>query len=140
MIGNGDGSVSGSLGTGDVTLNSGGSLGSLDFRRDDAIVVSNLISGLGEVVINGGDLSSVELNGANEYEGATIIENGTLVATVIDDDGVESSIGLGSDLPEDLQFRGGSLSYIGADDVLTNRNFTLAVGCLLYTSPSPRDS
>ncbi|MEP4078362.1 autotransporter-associated beta strand repeat-containing protein [Haloferula sp.] len=125
-IGGGLGSTSGTLGAGDVSIIDADA--TLRFQRDDVIVVSNLISGLGGVTVDGGDSSSVELNGLNDYEGDTVLENGTLVATVIDVVGFESSIGLGSAPAESLQLRGGGLSYTGGDDVLTDRLFLLGGG------------
>ncbi|MFC7337783.1 autotransporter-associated beta strand repeat-containing protein [Haloferula chungangensis] len=124
-VGGGTESTSGTLGGGDVTVALGATL---QFSRSDALVVPNLILGEGAVALNGAATSSVALDGANEYTGPTTITGGTLQASVIGDVGSASSMGFGTIEADSLQFRGGGLSYIGADDAQTDRNFFLGGG------------
>ena len=69
QVGNRD--TNGSLGTGNVTNN-----GALSFSRTDTLTVTNLISGSGAVIQNGG--GTVVLSAANTYAGGTTVSAGTL--------------------------------------------------------------
>ncbi len=68
----GNGGTSGTLGSGAV-VNSG----TLAFNRSDAITVSNVISGTGQLKMLGS--GTLTLTGSNSYTGKTTISNGTLV-------------------------------------------------------------
>ena len=71
----GNGSASGSLGTGAVTNN-----GTLVFDRSDTgLTVSSVISGSGSLVQNGSGTTT--LSGNNTYSGGTTINTGTLDIT-----------------------------------------------------------
>ena len=70
----GDGGITGSLGTANVTDNA-----SLMFNRYDDIVVGNLISGNGNVVQAG--FGTLVLSAVNTYSGATLVNSGTLALT-----------------------------------------------------------
>lgn len=125
QVGGGIESTSGSLGTGDVTLNIGSTTGTLEFSRNDAHVVPNLISGAGNVLVNNGTMGSTALTAANDYTGITQIDGGTLVASTLNDGDFPSSIGASPSLPENLLLRGlGVLSYTGPA-VLTNKEFSI---------------
>lgn len=67
----GDGGTTGSLGTGNVTNNT-----MLVFNRADDVVVSNLISGTGNLIHLGDGILTLTAN--NNYSGITAITNGTL--------------------------------------------------------------
>ena len=135
-LGNGPGSTSGTLGTGDVEIDSTSSVGILEFSRDDAIVIDNLISGVGNVRQDGGPDSSTTLTALNTYGGVTEIRGGTLVATSMANFLAASSIGTAANVlvDEDVEAAsslvisdGGTLSYTGPA-VSTNREFTLGNG------------
>ena len=123
------GSTSGTLGTGAVTINQTSSVGNLEFRRDDALVVDNMISGVGNVRQFGGPDSSITLTAANDYTGVTEIVGGTLVATSIADYNAPSSIGAaGAPFASQLVLSGGgTLSYTGPAASI-DREFTLGNG------------
>ena len=132
-IGSGADSTSGSVGAGDITLNVTTSSGTLEFRRDDAIVVPNLISGTGNVSQVGGPDSSTTLSGLNAYTGITTIRGGTLVASTLANYEEPSSIGAATlagelDPEQYLLLRDlGVLSYTGPA-ASTDREFTLGTG------------
>ena len=127
-------SGSGTLGTGAVIINETTRVGNLEFRRNDALVVDNMISGVGNIRQIGGPTSSTTLTAANDYTGVTELVEGTLIATSIADYEVPSSIGApitptetGADAETQLVFSGGTLSYTGAA-ASTNREFVLGNG------------
>jgi autotransporter-associated beta strand protein len=74
----------GSLGAGDVILNLGTSIGRLEFRQDDELVVPNNISGVGNVRMIGATAAVTRLTGILEHSGTTTVDEGTLL---IDGDG-----------------------------------------------------
>jgi len=125
QVGGGLESTSGTLGTGNVTLNIGSTTGTLEFSRNDAHVVPNLISGAGDVIVNNGTMGSTALTAANDYTGVTQIDGGTLIASTLDDGGFPSSIGASTNGAANLLLRGqGILSYTGPA-VLTDREFSI---------------
>lgn len=67
----GDGGITGSLGTGDVTNNA-----TLVFNRGDAITASNVIAGTGELIQRG--TGTTTLTGNSTYTGGTTVEAGQL--------------------------------------------------------------
>ena len=69
----GNGGISGSLGSAGVTDNS-----NLVFKRSDAIVINNLISGTGTLSQNGTGVTT--LTAANTYSGLTTVNSGELDA------------------------------------------------------------
>jgi fibronectin-binding autotransporter adhesin len=69
----GNGGTAGSLGSGSITNDA-----VLAFRRSDAVVVANPITGSGSVVQEGS--GSLTLNATNTYSGGTTITAGTLTA------------------------------------------------------------
>ncbi len=69
----GNGGTTGTAGTGAIVNNA-----FLEFNRSDAFTVSNLISGSGELSVNGS--GQMTLSAANTYTGATSILAGTLKA------------------------------------------------------------
>ena len=72
----GNGGTSGTLGTGQVSFNSGGTL---VFNRSDGITVSNVITGDGGITKRG--TGTLSLTGTNTYNGNTRVEAGTLALT-----------------------------------------------------------
>ncbi|MGJ8652522.1 MAG: autotransporter-associated beta strand repeat-containing protein [Opitutaceae bacterium] len=121
QVGGGLTSTSGSLGAGSVTIDAG----SIEFSRNDAVVVSNTISGTGNVIINNGASGSTELSTANDYTGVTRIDGGTLIASEISNGGFTSSVGAATVDAANIVLRGQAiLSYTGAPAV-TNRAFSL---------------
>ena len=122
----GDG-VGGSLGDGDVFLvvPDTGNRGTLEFNRNTPVVISQLISGEGDVVVNNAVGGSTELRSDSPYIGTTTIAGGTMVAPVITDGGLPSSIGASSAASENLVIEGtGTLSYTGPA-ASTDRGFSL---------------
>lgn len=102
------------LGGATLTINSGGSA---------AAVYGGTISGSGGLVKNGG--SYQELSGcASSYDGATVINAGTLGVACLEDGGANSSIGASSGAASNLVINGGALRYVGTGGT-TNRQFTL---------------
>lgn len=67
------------------------------------------------------------LNGANDYVGATTVNDGTLAVATLADGGQASSIGRSSDDAANLVLSSGTLNYLGAT-AGSNRSFTLAAG------------
>ena len=72
----GNGGATGTLGSGNVTVNAGSSL---TFNRADAVQVFNTISGTGPVVLAG--TGTTTLGAANTYIGTTTVSAGTLDLT-----------------------------------------------------------
>jgi autotransporter-associated beta strand protein len=70
----GDGGTTGTLGAGNVTINSGATLA---FNRSDAVTVSNSIDGSGGSVVKNG-AGTLTLSGTNTYTGGTTINAGSL--------------------------------------------------------------
>lgn len=71
---NGSG-LGGTLGSGQVTVNSGGVLG---FRRNNAVTLSNIITGAGAVEVDMGPLGNLTLSGNSDYTGTTSVNSGRL--------------------------------------------------------------
>ena len=82
----GNGGTTGAIGDGDVNNN-----GTLAFNRSDSVVVSNLISGSGNLKQAGAGTLTLTAN--NTYSGATIITNGTLQ---VGDGGTTGTLGTGN--------------------------------------------
>lgn len=117
----------GNLGEGNVTLNipNNGNTGTLEFQCDDAIMVPNLISGEGNLIVTCGPAGSVEIANDTDYTGITTIAGGTLVASYLDDANLPSSIGAADGTAGTLILKGGAtLSYTGAG-ASTDREFSL---------------
>lgn len=70
---------------------------------------------------------TLALNGANEYQGATIISEGVLSANNLRDGGQASSIGASTSAAGNLVFDGGTLRYTGPS-VTINRGFSVSGG------------
>jgi autotransporter-associated beta strand protein len=69
---------------------------------------------------------SVNLNGANTYDGPTQIEQGmTLRTSLITNGGIASGMGSSSSAASNLILNGGKLSYSGSVAASTDRNFTM---------------
>lgn len=110
----GNGGSSGTLGTGDVTLNGGALL----FNRDDTHVVANNISGASGAIGVVGSGTTV-LTGNNTFNGAVVFSTATLQ---IGNAGTTGTIGVGS---------------VQNDGVLTfNRTDEMTVGNQIYGSGS----
>ena len=113
----GAGGTTGTLGTGDVVDN-----GTLTFNRSNALTVSNVISGSGNLVQAGG--GGTTLTGANTYAGATAVNAGALAIT--------NAAGLGATTGGTAVASGASLDLqnvaVGAENV------SLAAGASLRTS------
>lgn len=84
----GDGGTTGSLGTGNVTLDA---LGNLTFNRSNDLIASNAISGAGTLTKLG--TGTLSLTGANLLSGAVSVTAGTLQ---IGNGGTTGSIGTGA--------------------------------------------
>ena len=71
---------------------------------------------------------TMRLSGANTYDGANVIDNGTLEVTNMQDGGTASSLGDSSNAAANLVFvnDGKILRYVGSADATTNRAFTLS--------------
>ena len=109
------GGTTGSLGSGNVTINGAGT-GYLGFDRSDAITVANAISGTGNLTQQG--TGTLTLTGNNTYSGATTLEAGIL--------NVGSSGALGSSGV--LDFTGGTLQYGAANQTDYSARFYSAPG------------
>jgi autotransporter-associated beta strand protein len=120
----GAGGVSGSIGSGDVTNNS-----ELDFDLSSDLTISALITGPGSVVQLGS--GTVTLTDTNNYTGATIVSNGTLVVSMVGGD---------------MDVSGGTLAPGGAGSVGTLQvagNMNISSGTILVsldTALSPSNS
>jgi autotransporter-associated beta strand protein len=113
----------GTLGTGDVTI---ASTGTLSFNRDDVTAVPNTISGLGRVTMAGGNAASVELTGLNIYTGLTTVTSGTLNAPVLSNGDQPGSIGAASSDAANIVLNGGTLAHTGPATTC-DRGFTLGI-------------
>ncbi|AJA09114.1 outer membrane autotransporter [Sphingopyxis fribergensis] len=103
------------LGGATLTINLGGSLVAANF--------GGAISGAGGLIKNGGSIQ--QLSGcSSSYTGTTVINQGTLAVTCLEDGGANSSIGSSSSAASNLVLSGGTLQYIGTGGS-TNRQFTL---------------
>ncbi|MEI6647647.1 MAG: hypothetical protein WCP12_16540 [bacterium] len=71
----GNNGTSGTLGTGAITVNNGGKLA---FNRSDTLMVSNVISGVGQVIQLGS--GTTLLTGTNNFTAGMTVSNGTLWA------------------------------------------------------------
>lgn len=128
----GNGSTTGTLGSGDLTNNA-----SLAFNRSNALTVSNNISGTGHVVQNGSGVTT--LSGTNTYTGGTTINNGTVKAgsdSAIGDNTNTTTVASGATL--DINARSitqGQTNLsgtgVGGNGALINSNATLGA----YSSP-----
>lgn len=133
--------TSGKLGSNNVVVNAG----TLQFNRDDNVTIPNQISGAGNLLVSSNATTS--LAAENSYTGITTITDGRLGALVITDGGINSSIGASGPEAAKLVFNGGSLSYEGAADTSSDREFSLgtsggglsasSTGGLNFTSTSP---
>ena len=132
----------GTLGTGEVVI----SAGTLQLNRDDNVTIANLISGAGNVTGSSLDHTAT-LTAENTYTGITTITEGKIGAPLLANGGVSSSIGASASAAANLVFNGGSLSYAGAGDASTDRDFTLGIngggpsattaGSINFTSTNP---
>ncbi len=115
--------ATGSVGAGAIALTTAAS--TIEFSRNNALVVPGAISGLGNVVVVNGASGSTSLAGASDYTGTTSLSGGTLVASVLADGGFPSSIGASASSAANFVIRGeAKLSYTGPA-VSTDRNFSL---------------
>ena len=113
---------------GTLNINSGISATNLALTFEGAgnTVVNGVIAtGSGAVIKNNAGV--LTLANANTYTGATTINGGTLVATIIANGAAASSIGQSSNIAANLVFDGGTLQYVGGA-ASTDRLFTLAAG------------
>lgn len=134
----------GTLGSGDVVISAAGA--SIQFNRADSVTIPNQISGVGNVIVSSTD-GTTSLTAENTYTGKTTINGGRLGAIVITDGDQPSSIGQSSSDASNLLFNGGSLTYEGAQDTFTDRDFSLGTngggpsasgsGGLNFTSTNP---
>ncbi|MEB0173906.1 autotransporter-associated beta strand repeat-containing protein, partial [Undibacterium sp. CCC1.1] len=118
----GAGASSGSLGSGSVTNNA-----SLAFNRSDTATVANAISGSGAVLQNGSGVTV--LSAANTYSGATLLNQGTLRADIINAFGTNSALSANAGTTLDLAAYNqnigslagsGNVSNSGASSALLN--------------------
>jgi len=90
-------------------------------------IISN---GSGALTLTKGGAGTQVLSGNNTYSGVTVLSGGILSATSIADNGVSSSIGVGTgDTVNEnigLLFRGGTLQYSGSTAQSTNRQIRLS--------------
>lgn len=114
--------TNGTLGTGNVVITAG----TLLLNRDDNVTIPNPISGAGNVTGSSLD-HTISLSGANTYTGVTTVTSGKLGAPVLANGASVSSIGQSSNAASNLVFNGGSLSYEGATDASSDRDFTLGI-------------
>lgn len=63
-------------------------------------------------------------NATTQYQGATTIQGGAMIASILANGGSDSSIGRSTNAAANLVLNGGTLRYTGAT-TSTNRNFTL---------------
>ncbi len=119
----GNATPTGSLGTGDVILNTDPATPALQFNRNTNLVVDNLISGTGSVDKRAG--GTIEFTKNNTYTGSTTINSGILVIDDLANGGVASSIGQSTSDAANLHIRtNGTLRYVGPG-VTTDRLFRI---------------
>jgi len=112
QVGNG-----GTLGTLGNDLSTITNKGVLVFNRSDALTVTRLITGNGQVVQAGS--GTLTLNDGNDYSGGTILQGGRLVA------GGDNALGGGT-----ITFAGGTLTASTGDRTFTNKVFLLSSGAV----------
>jgi len=110
----GDGGSTGSLGTGNVTLNTDSTL---EFARDGTLAVPNAIGGTGSVLQSGP--GTTVLGGANTFIGTVSLTGGTLV--------VAGDANLG-DAANVVSFPSGAGTLASDGDVTLNRVVTAGAG------------
>ena len=131
----GTGTISTATSNGNTTLTLTGTGGVSTTPNTLAGLIADNGTGATTMVKNGA--GAWHLTGtASTYNGTTTINAGVLAVTKLADGGLASSIGDSSNSAANLVINGATLRYVGAGDS-SNRSFT--IGCLLYTSPSPRD-
>ncbi len=119
------GGSTGSIGTGDIIINSGGTLVA---SRSGSVILAQTISGAGGVSSNGNTM--LTLSGTNTYTGVTrIISNGGVVTVSnLGNGGVASSIGASSSVAGNLSITNlGTLRYVGTG-ASTDRLFEVPTG------------
>jgi fibronectin-binding autotransporter adhesin len=154
-----------SFGTGSVTFTSSAILraGAASITAANNIVIGNsatatLDSGVNALTVTGlisdsnanGSVTkagsgTLTLGGNNTYRGKTTIAGGVVIASVMADGGVASSIGQSANAAANLVIDGGSLRYTGLE-TLTDRLFTIGLngatieasgsGALSFTNPT----
>ncbi len=77
---------------------------------------------------------TIQLDGTNSYVGATKVTGGTLIAKVIANAGVASSIGAAGTSPSNLALDNATLQYTGAAAVSTTRGITLTNAVTIDTA------
>lgn len=117
----GTGGITGTLGSGPVALNAG----TLNFRRSDAITISNNITGAGSIAHSGTGI--VTLNGINAISGGTTINGGGTL--LLDFTGLTTPTNLtGTGM---LSMTGSKLAILGKASGTTSQSFngiTIAAG------------
>ena len=107
------------LGTGAVTMNANRNV---SVTGGSTLTVGGVIGGAFSLTKSGAN--TLALTGANSFSGATVINAGTLNASIFANAGINSGIGSGSSAA-DLVFGGGRLIYSTSAVASTDRLFTL---------------
>ncbi|MCC8362778.1 autotransporter-associated beta strand repeat-containing protein [Lysobacter sp. A6] len=89
-------------------------------------VAGTVSNGAGTLSVDKTGTGTWALDGTNTYTGVTRVTAGVLEVSNIANGGIASSLGASSSASTNLVGNGGTLRYVGASDVNTNRAFQLA--------------